>query len=516
MTIEVLKTTINRGRPYIAFLLFCCLLLRVIYFYLSPDQSLITAIPDDAFYYLQLAKYQYEIGFWTFDGKTPATGFHLLYGYLLYFIYLAFPTLDWHTLFLIISVAASAAISISAYLTSITAEATFNKAVSLAAFAPFFSQPIFFQSTAMMESWLVILIASYSLYLISNNKPTSSYCNIGLVILGALGSCARSDYGLLPGVFFLSYGFYSRFDIKLDRYFYRSFFLLSGAVIGVLVVFIHNLFLSGELLQASAQIKSYWSFIEGNKISNSLALLSDIAFPFFNKKPFLYLLLLAIYPIGRSFALSNKTNIQSKLTFHASLITILGYVLFYKYNSAGLQNWYSANLLIPLALGFSGLIFYACKTYQKISSLILWLVFTAFSIGALTIQPWPHQSQMLQAGLYLKDHHEDANYAAWNAGIISYFSKLPIINIDGLTNDEIVPYIKSNTTFDYLQKANIGFIVDYEIMFIDGYRRRGGYLDKRIDECITPIHTVEEDKVGMGESKIKIFKITARCGGRAT
>lgn len=511
MQLNLLQKIKIRIHFYIALLLFSCLLTRVIYFYLSSDSSLITAIPDDAFYYLQLARHRHEIGFWTFDGSSPATGFHLLYGYLLLFIYTAVPGLDWHYLFLIVGFAASSSIAISAYITSKTAETAFNKAVSLAAFAPFFSEPIFAQATALMESWLVILVASFTVFFICNNKPASTKYYFCLVFFGMMGTFARSDYGLLPGVFFLSYATYSRLDIKLKVIFFKSLLLLSGAIIGVIILSVHNFYLSGELVQASAQIKRYWSLIEGDKISNSLVLLSNIAFPFFNKKPFLYFLLFAIYPIARSFIHFNNKNQQSKIILHASLLTIIGYIFFYKYNSAGLQNWYSANLITPVALGFSGLLFYTTKAHQKTLAIVLWLTFVIFSIPSITTKTWPHQSEMLNAGLYLKKYHGDEKYASWNAGIISYFSNLPIVNIDGLTNDEIVPYIKSNTMYDYIIKKHIKFIADYEIMFTEGYRRRGGYLDKRVDECITPMMTIDESKVGMGDSKLKLFMISPKC-----
>ncbi|MFN7825259.1 MAG: hypothetical protein ACK5P6_07855, partial [Pseudobdellovibrionaceae bacterium] len=46
-------------------------------------EHLVQVVPDDAFYYLQLAKNFAHTGQWTLDGIHPATGFHPLYAYFL-------------------------------------------------------------------------------------------------------------------------------------------------------------------------------------------------------------------------------------------------------------------------------------------------------------------------------------------------------------------------------------------------------------------------------------------------
>ena len=69
------------------FILFIVLLSRLIYFYNLTESQLIGIVPDDAFYYLKMAQNKAFLGIWSFDGINTSTGFHLLYGYLLYFIF---------------------------------------------------------------------------------------------------------------------------------------------------------------------------------------------------------------------------------------------------------------------------------------------------------------------------------------------------------------------------------------------------------------------------------------------
>src|SRR5882672_11990704 len=52
-----------------------------------PLGQMTVFVPDDAFYYLVLAKHFAQLGRWTFDGTTNTTGFHLLHPYGLALVY---------------------------------------------------------------------------------------------------------------------------------------------------------------------------------------------------------------------------------------------------------------------------------------------------------------------------------------------------------------------------------------------------------------------------------------------
>ena len=58
---------------------------------LAPDKLRVQFVPDDAYYYLQLAKNFVKFRYWTFDsGLSVASGFHPLLAYLLSLIYKIF------------------------------------------------------------------------------------------------------------------------------------------------------------------------------------------------------------------------------------------------------------------------------------------------------------------------------------------------------------------------------------------------------------------------------------------
>jgi len=58
---------------------------------------------------------------------------------------------------------------------------------------------------------------------------------------------------------------------------------------------------------------------------------------------------------------------------------------------------------------------------------------------------------------------EDARIGAWNAGELSYFSPLPVTNLDGLVNsNEFLEFLRTGDRIDvYLQREGIEYVLDY-------------------------------------------------------
>ena len=185
-------------------IVFLLMTTRLFLFYFGSDEQLIGIIPDDAFYYIQLAKHRVSDGFWTFDGTSVATGFHLLYAYILVVIFYFNPEIDWHTLYLLIGFISTISLSISAFLVAKLVGKIFDEKVQLMGVLPFLAIPSFIQSTSLVESWAVILLSSLGVYLVIQKPSTDSWFRIFVIFLiGILGSLARTDFGLLAGVLFV-------------------------------------------------------------------------------------------------------------------------------------------------------------------------------------------------------------------------------------------------------------------------------------------------------------------------
>lgn len=142
--------------------LFTILLIRVLYFYQSSYLELIQIIPDDAFYYLVLAKNKLVLDFWTFDEKTAATGFHLFYGYFLLFIMKFFYILELNQIFLFIGIISSLLISGALFLQIIICKNIFGHKSAIISSITFFSPIVIGLSTSLMEvSFLIFFLYFY-------------------------------------------------------------------------------------------------------------------------------------------------------------------------------------------------------------------------------------------------------------------------------------------------------------------------------------------------------------------
>ena len=508
----------------VAGVVFVSMLAHVLYFYLQPDLRLIGIIPDDAFYYIRLAQNRIQYGFWTFDGSAPATGFHFLYAYFLVALFIVFGNIAWQSLYLLISILASCAIAYSLFRLATASQYKYGSFSPYWLALPFLSPLLLMQSSNMMESWLTILFASLTITQVINTRSITVPQAIALIALGCLGSLSRSDFGLLPGIIFICAA------MQLPRgglvFFQRSISILFGAVLGVLIGLIQNYLIAGHLTQASAQVKLFWSQLNGHRISQSISLTKDIAFPFNGAIPLYIFTVIAgifclflIFKYCRLLALRKSIPVELSILV-ASAFTLTGYILFYKFNSLALMNWYSANLVVPIALLFAGFQFYVVKKQAKWIAGIFFAAYCSVGLPSLGVVYWPHQAGMMQSGISLKSFLQEKQsiekpiqVGAWNAGIVSYFSNSNVINLDGLTNDEVLPYIKAGRLFDYLQKRGVNYLVDSDTSVHNPWNQAlGGYVDPRMDSCIRLIKTMDgNDSRHWAQTRVGLYEVALPC-----
>lgn len=504
-------------------IVFVWMFARVIYFYNMGEGELVTVVPDDAFYYIQMAKHRAFEGLWSFDGASPSSGFHFLYGHLLALLYLIASEISLEILFLIIGFIASISIGFAAfYTTSVSENAFGTKSVSFA-LLPIFTYSTVFQSTAMMESWLVLLFSSATFFFIFKDGIPSVKESIWLVSVGALGSLSRSDFGLLPGSIFML--FLIGYRISDKNRLKRSVLVLFGAILGVLVVILQNFMISGQFAQTSARVKFYWSSLVGHSFLSPIDLLLRIVFPFqiALSKTLIYATLGIAIVLGVYCALiwfkaeDRRKYFPRSLLFFSGLICIIGYIIFYKYNCLGLHIWYSASFIVPMGIVLAGIGRLVFGEKVLIPGLLLLSYFSFTSVSRTFERNWPHQIGMMNAGIFLKSNFPKDTHAAWNAGIISYFSGLPVVNLDGLANDEVFPYIKKNTLLDYLKLKKIHYIADYETMFEDIILRiRGGYNDNAFLKCVRPIRNIDGGAKGWQNRPLKLYAVDLNCAETAS
>lgn len=465
-------------------------------------------IPDDAYYYLTLARNFSSLGIWTFDsGVSVTSGFHLLFAYLLSSL-LFFLDLDTNSF-----VTSALIMSTLFTLASISVMWFWGLKQKNVLFLMFFvlviSSRNFVYNTVSLTEWsLTILIASvYCVWFFSKLKnPLITITNfLVLFMVGLLGSLARSDFGLFPFSIFLATTAFL-FKRNANKKLLFAFVGLMGTLTGLLAVLIHNYIFTNEILQSSAKMKTYWAKFLAPNYYAVPSLIGEIIG--FTGLLFLALLIvLAILPkftrkmdTRSSIDENQKTNFHNRsYSFYIMLVSgaicILGYTLFYSRNGV-IQLWYTSNLITPILIIIFAISDYVTGSLHKhvkyIFSLLL-LSTLIFNISQLypisTIKaPWPHQKFLFDAGVYLNENSPNCKIGGWNAGIIGYYQGGHIINLDGLVNNDIYLYAVNNDLPAYLSSRKICYVIDFENMLThEPYRVRGGYDDPDFLTKLKPI-----------------------------
>jgi hypothetical protein len=476
----------------------------------SKDTLQVQYTPDDAYYYLVLARNFVRLGSWTFDsGHSLTSGFHPLWAYTLAAVHLlSAPTM---AEFVRYGLALGLLLTVVTLLIVWRLGIKFDRPYYLIVFALLVStRNVVYNSVSAVEWPLgILLIALYCIqFWRGNGKSRPGLLALSIFLLGFAGSVNRTDFGLMP---------FSILVASLMLHLYSSdrgsvaaaLWGFGGAVIGVLFAFGHSYILSGELLQSSARMKSHWGQVYGSNYYGVRQILEQLI----GLEGALLLLAIAIAGIAMVLLRQRKTlpreadilrDLRSRrglILVVASAISLVGYALYYARN-AEIQPWYSANLLAPLFLLFLGGFLFVDHVLQKRwaaigLSLVATLIIIKNLVGIFPISeakaPWPHQRAMLAAGRYLVQQDLEGSVGSWNAGIIGYYEGGQVINLDGLTNNDVYQYAVSHSLPEYIRSSDIRYVVDLEATINHPYfQMRGGYDDAAFVKGLRPIITFSD------------------------
>jgi hypothetical protein len=458
----------------------------------SKIELLVRRLPDDSFYYLKLAMSFAETGRWSFDGHTVTSGFHLIYAYVLAGLYaIAAPSPEG---FVRLALALSIALAVAFDVYLFVRLRRFKSLHLNLGVLSLLSSPLFFINAFTIVEWSMMFFISIlfldTAYQVLVRSESNRSRILTLFLLGVAGSLTRSDFGLVPvslvaATVLIYRGQRSRFA--------PPFAGLAGAIFGLIIVFGHNYFFSGEVLQSSAKLKAHWATVEGFSGQLFRSLMLDSFGVVFFSIMFLSILLGAVLVVMKRIKLSALVEKKKDLIafFLFSVFAVIGYTAFYSFSSTAGQPWYNVHVLIPLIVIGAASLGVVERTSTKLLLALAILISAAAAhkeATFLTRMPsmWTHQSCMYRAQAELKDFGAH-RYGAWNTGIVGYFSKAEVVNIDGLVNNEIYPYVIEDRLFTYLAKRNIDYLIDFENMFTEPIkRRRGGYDNFDLENFLRP------------------------------
>jgi len=484
----------------------------------SPRDRVLT-IPDDGFYYLTLARNFATQGVWSFDsGVSRTNGFHLLQGYALAALYRAGRFSP--DRFVSLAIALSWLAAVPAWILGAVFAWRSRSVVALLMFGVIaISRNALLNSVGVMEwSYVVSLAACYCALLLTATD-TPSGIRVGAVALCAFaGSLARTDFGLLPGMLMVvavgacllrpSADARKRFGIALVG--------SIAAAAGVGAVLLHGWLTSGTALQSSARMKLLWMARDVPSWGPIRFKVQELFGP-----PFTYATtrLLGLLLIGAAAAAvvwlrrqpRDNADASARWLWMGSVLTLAGFVTFYRWD-AGVQAWYTGNLVVPVFLTISLPFVYSRSSVwiarAAMAVLLVAGVRQALDLRALPDYPlWPWQVYMYDAGTYLAQHRPDGRVASWNAGIIGYYAGGTVINIDGLVNNDIYPFVAARQLDAYFDRERIAYVVDFN-QTVDAipYRRRNGCDVGGCVERLLPFIVLHRDPDGA----LILYKVAAR------
>ncbi len=482
-------------------------------------------IPDDAFYYLQLAKNFVRFGMWTFDsGLSVTSGFHLVNAYELAALYaIGRPSTE---TFVSWALCVSTLVTLTAFVLVWAFGVHMQNAVFLSVLAWLTStRNVALNSVSITEWALTVLVASaYCFVLYRSYGELRAKILLVVLGLGILASLIRSDFGLVALGLVLGAGI----EFMLTRRragLAQTLVGLGGAAVGVLLVFLHNYFFTGELVQSSALMKVHWAQLYPLQYFASLslpprlfgfeisALPLQLVLSFFGGATALYLL--SIFLRVEIKHAQNDYAARRALVFGiASACALFGYLLFYA-NNAAVQPWYTGVMLAPtFVLLFVLGKFFAARIrhpFVRAAAAVVILGIVAYNLlSALRVNsanaPWAYQVALRNAGMFLAAHPEFSRVGAWNGGILGYYQGGTLVNLDGLVNNDIYAHAVAGTLPAYLQQKQIRYLLDYENLIQNSYmRQRGGYDDFSFLEKLKPLQTFDDGQFGYG--RLTLYEI---------
>ena len=446
-------------------------------------------LPDDAYYYLQVAREYANSGAHSFDkGVSYNTGYHLLWFYMLSFFASIVNDSNLILTSIIIGIIiswVSVCLSFSTY---------YKKPHLLMIVSLFITSYAFINGQISVMEWpLCVLISSLLFMHFSKASKKEEFSVAYILILGCLGSLARTDFGGVAACFLVSAVLIS--ILKKDNKFIKpSFFLFLGAILGFVLVSVHNYSITGDWLSSSAITKANWAKLShpnpvpalyqfGRSILYLPILVAKKTFDYRqtlidNTIPILIIFTIGIITGSLVFRkritnycleLIRSNDSSGVFVIFASFLVIAGYTALYSINSDSIRYWYSAHLVVPILI----ILFFLMDQLFELKSRIIkftvtgiltGLVLVNIYLGSLSYPNYSFQSYFYATALTLQEARNDGRILGKvgvpDAGVIGYVTNGMIVNTDGLVNHSIAKYNYAKLPC-YLVENKIRYVMNF-------------------------------------------------------
>jgi len=444
---------------------------------LGPEQKVMEWLYDDAFYYLITAKHFSERHLSSFDGITLTSGYHPLWMWLCSIVYGLHGALD--ITYVRWCMGLALAITSSVLLLALRDAWVNRRAGMLWALALGASSYSALNNGLTTMEWSLVLLSWFLMHvLVTSPARRSAMQLMPIFLVGIAGSLSRSDFGLVPASYFAAailLGLRSG-TWNTAR---RAAAGLAGSIAGMPVIFLYNHSMTGSWLQGSARVKglaaslaspfdvgpALWQFtrvllylppldidpsIRAHLLHLAARVLGGVAvlaatWLLLSKVPLLAILQRCCLP---------QSLDDSVLT--ASLLGVGGYLLLDGFNSLATYGWYSA-VVTGFLLLLSARLLQKLRVYVAaaiVVPLMLANMATAFLCGGNA----KSQMQEVYVGKAMHADHPGALLAGGDVGKPSFYNNGTMVNLDGLMNNEVIPYLATGRIHCYVLRRHLEYL----------------------------------------------------------
>lgn len=463
-------------------------------FAMYPIAEKVCRVPDDGFYYLTLSRAFARTGTWTFDnGVSRTTGFHPLHAFVGAAIEKIVPGLSPDALLSTHAAIASVLLLGATWLVLLVVELRIGRNAAYGA-AFIFCGGACLSCPLMAMEWPYALFGDVLVLFVlfrareKRAAPASGASLAFAAFAAGFAVLARTD-AIVPlacvvAAVFSTEHFAPGAPGECARLRSRPRVHLGvatavGATVSYVLVALYVKALSGSFVQSSARMKTFWRMRDGRDPLRLLGTLTrSIPFGWWSiETPStlatfigLAVLLGAVVAAfvfarrasakGMKLASSASTSMlhDGRELVIAALLMIAGTLSAYMFGLNGGQPWYTAHFIAPVAIVCGGGAVHLFRYTPSWMPRVVLFVFAALSFFVAAARIWPHQRLNVAAAAWVRENH--LRGAAWNAGIEGFFSDGAIVNLDGLVNDDIHPYVFEAREHCYMAEKNIDAIVD--------------------------------------------------------
>jgi len=116
------------------------------------------------------------------------------------------------------------------------------------------------------------------------------------------------------------------------------------------------------------------------------------------------------------------------------------------------------------------------------------------------------QAEMLDAAYWLKNNsNKEETAAAFNAGIISFFSERRVVNLDGAINNAAYAALKKKDLFNLIYQSKVGYYLDYDPAMLNWYSPFLGKMKEGVK--MSPVKTFDRPEGVWCSSHLKIYRL---------